>query len=265
MGKKIYIDGNFLLRSGLFYGLNFTTNVNESFKDNADYICSTEDGIYEVSEDGGSMFDTYYVKGEITIYGEDGSTIIFFMNEHKRTYVKYKEIQEQIIKLLEEAIIPDGCKNYFYQQQYISLFANLEYFLYGTLMWEVCQHYDSYQRILDAHLKFMEYKDAKQILRGEHCLLQEKTFMEQIKHIVYHNTTQVGSIYKAAFGFDVNLDVLKDDLDIRHDIVHRAGYTKEHSLIMITKEQVLSLKSKIDEIVDSTTLKIKEFEDSSIS
>ena len=70
MGKKVYIDGNFLLKSGVFYGLNFWMHTDESFKDTADeHWESNEDGIYEVNEDGGSMFDTYFVKGGITMYG----------------------------------------------------------------------------------------------------------------------------------------------------------------------------------------------------
>ena len=89
MGKKIYIDGNFLLKSGVFFGLDFWMYVDDKFKETADEIidCS-KDEIYEVTEDGGSMFNTYYVKGGITMYGENGSGIIFFKNEHDRTYTR---------------------------------------------------------------------------------------------------------------------------------------------------------------------------------
>lgn len=260
MGKKVYIDGNFLLKSGVFYGLDFCMYADESFKDATDeHLNSNEDGIYEVTEDGGSMFDTYFVKGGITMYGENGSTIIFFKNEHEHTYAKYKKIKEQITQLLEEAIVPQNCKNYFYQQQYISLFSNLEYFLYGTFMWETCQCYESYRKVLNSHLNFLEYKEAKPILRGEHCILQEKTFVEQIKYVIYHNATQVGKLYKAAFDIDVDLNALKDEIEIRNDIVHRAGYTKEGVPILIKRNDVMALKDKIDYLIDYITVKIEEF------
>ena len=162
------------MKSGVFYGLHFCCYADESFKNVAnECIIPNENGIYEVAEDSGSMFNTYYVKGGITMFGGNGSSIVYFKNEHERTYTKYKDIQNKIIKLLEEAVIPGECRNYFYQQQYISLFSNLEYFLYGTFMWETCQCYESYQRVLNAHLSFLEYKEAKAILRGEHCILQE--------------------------------------------------------------------------------------------
>lgn len=259
MKKKVYIDGEFLLKSGVFYGLNFWMYADESYKHDSDEIIPCKDDIYEVTEDGGSMFIEYYVKGGITMYGENGSTIIFFKNEHDRTYDKYRKIQEQIIQLLEEAIVPQNCRNFFYQQQYISLFSNLEYFLYNTFMWEVCQCYESYQKVLPILVNCVRDKTIKLILKGEHNILQEKTFVEQVKYVTYHNATLVGKIYKAAFDMDVDLNNIEDELKIRHDIVHRAGYTKEDVPIQITKDDVMALKDKIDYLVDNITLKIEEF------
>ena len=125
-------------------------------------------------------------------------------------------------------------------------------------MWKTCQCYESYDKVLKAHLSFLEYKEAKDILRGEHSILQEMTFVEQVKHIVYHNSCKVKDIFKAAFNIDVDLNVLKKEIDIRHNIVHRAGYTTEDSHITITKEDVLALNDKIDKLVENITLKIKQ-------
>lgn len=259
MKNTVYIDGNFLLESGIFYTLDIHDGVGKKNKNIFDdVILCNKDGNYEVKEDGGSMFSTYYVKGGITMYAKNGSTIVCFKKEHEQTYAKYKEIQSKILQLLEEAIIPEDCKNYFYQQQYISLFANLEYFLYGTFMWETCQCYESYDKVLKAHLSFLEYKEAKDILRGEHCILQEMTFVEQAKHAVYHNTNQVSKLYENAFGITIDLDSFEKERDIRNDIVHRAGYTKRAFLVLVTKEDVLALNDKIDKLVEDITLKINQ-------
>ena len=95
MGKKIYIDGNFLLKSGVFYGLHFCCYADESFKNVAnECIIPNENGIYEVAEDGGSMFNTYYVKGGITMFGGNGSSIVYFKN------VRIQNIRIYKIKLL---------------------------------------------------------------------------------------------------------------------------------------------------------------------
>ena len=257
MTKKVYIDGNLLLKSGVFFGLNFCMYVDDSYQDKVDKTIScNKDGIYEVNNDGGSMFTEYYLKGGITMYGGNGSTIKSFKEDHERTYIKYKHIQEQIILLLESSIIQDECKNYFYQQQYISLIANLEYFLYNTFMWETCQCYESYKRVLPILAKYSRNSHIISILKGEHCILQEITFVKQAKFIVYHRKNQIKEIYKAAFDIDVDLSIFDEELDIRNDIVHRAGYTKGHNLIQMTKEQVIALKNKIDGFVSSITHEI---------
>lgn len=196
------------------------------------------------------------------MYGENGSTIIIFKDEHKNTYSKFKQIQEQILLLLETAIIPNECQNYFYQQQYISLYANLEYFLYNTFMWETCQCYESYKKILPILTKYSRDSQNKSILKGEHSILQEMKFVEQVKHIVYHNASKVKEIYKTAFNIDVNLNILSKELDIRHDIVHRAGYTKDGNFIKMTKEEVITLKDQIESIVESIALEIAKFNES---
>ena len=134
-------------------------------------------------------------------------------------------------------------------------------------MWETCQCYESYKRVLPLLAKYIDKKKKRKtykILRGKHNLLQEKTFIEQVNHIVYHNYSKVKEIYKAAFNINVDLNEIKDELNIRHDIVHRAGYTKGRKQIYISKEQVISLKDKIDTIVEKITSEIALFNESNL-
>ena len=70
MKKKVYIDGNLLVKRGVFFGLNFCIYTDDDCKDKVDEtIACNKDGIYEINNDGGSMFTEYYVKGGITMYG----------------------------------------------------------------------------------------------------------------------------------------------------------------------------------------------------
>ena len=259
MNNSVYIDGNLLVKRGIFHALNVIEYSDENYKLLCDEIISCDkNGLYEITEDGGSMFTTYYVKGGITMYGKNESNILCFKKEHEQTNSKYKDIRSKILQLIEETVIPEDCENFFYQQQYISLFSNLEYFLYGTFMWETCQSFESYDKVLKAHLSFLEYKEAKHILRGEHCILQEKTFVEQAKLAVYHNTNQVSKLYENAFGITIDLDSFEKERDIRNDIVHRAGYAKSGFLVLISKEEILALNDRIDKLVEEIILKIKQ-------
>ena len=127
-------------------------------------------------------------------------------------------------------------------------------------MWETCQSYERYERALRIIKKYVREEDiqTKRILNRKHCIKQEIVFIKQIKHIVYHNSNKVKDIYKAVFNIDVNLNNLKNEIHIRHDIVHRAGYTTEDLNIVITKEDVLALNDKIDKLVEDITLKINQ-------
>ena len=266
MIKKVFIDGNLLVKSGCFYGLNYTMFAPQIYKEEADEIipCNKKE-IYEVAEDGGSMFTEYYVRGGITMYGENGSGVYMFSTEHSNTYAKFKEIQKKIIQLLDNTVVPVELQSFFYQQQYISLMANFEYFLYNTFMWETCQCYDSYKRVIELFASsnmFRVEKADKKIFKGEHNVLQEKTFVKCVKDIVYHHEKKVKYLYKTAFGLDVNLDFMEEAKEIRNDIVHRAGYSKTNdALITMVKRDVLRFKEEIDELVNYITLEIQKIND----
>lgn len=55
------------------------------------------------------------------------------------------------------------------------------------------------------------------------------------------------------------MGILEDEINTRNDITHRMGYTVKGKAIVITDSDVLALIGKIDKIVESLTLEIKEF------
>ena len=96
------------------------------------------------------------------------------------------------------------------------------------------------------------------IAKGENCLEKEKWFIEKTQNIVYHNIKQVKSIFHHAFNINVDLDVLKDEINMRNDIAHRMGYTVKGKPAIITDSDVLALIGKIDKIVENLILEIKK-------
>lgn len=161
---------------------------------------------------------------------------------------------------MDEIEIPEGLKNIFYQQQFVSVFGALEYFLFDTFMGQVCNNYDSYNKVLSKHFRCLEYgKEITDILRGEHYIKQEKVFIEQTKEIVYHNKTSVSKLFLTAFDISVDLGILEDHINTRNDIVHRFGHTKKGGEVHVTKEKVLSIIAKIDIIVNDVLKNINEF------
>ena len=260
MNRKVYIDGNLLVKKGIFYAQNIVMGVDEMFKTNVDEIICPPNGLLEITEDYGSIFTVYYIKGGCTFYGGEDGFIYMFETKHEVTCDKYKQNIKLIEKLINEVEVPEDLKNAYYQQQYVSVFGALEYFLFDTFMGQVCSTYDIYIKVLSNHVKYLEYsREIKKILRGKHNLEQEKMFIAQSKEVIYHNTKQVAALFSVAFDMSVNLEILNKQIEVRNDIVHRFGHTKKGDEIHMTKGNVVSLIVKTDILVNDISKRITEF------
>ena len=196
MIDKIYIDGTVVVEHGIFYTKNLLAGCNESYKENA-IVISPPDEIFKITENYGSIFTEYYIKGDVACYGIDDGNAYAFSREHEYTHNSYKNNIRLIKRLIDEANIPEDLKNIFFQQQFISVFGALEYFLFNTFMGQVCNNYDIYQKVLSSQLDCLEHhnREIRNKLRGEHNLEQELLFIEQTKNIVYHNTKRHYKIF----------------------------------------------------------------------
>ena len=76
--KKVYIDGNILVKNGTFIGKNICIYADDSYKVDADKIIEDpklRDGIFEITENYGSPYIEYYASGGFTFYEKDGAFI----------------------------------------------------------------------------------------------------------------------------------------------------------------------------------------------
>lgn len=257
MKNKIFIDGGVLIKNGTFFAGNYIVMyASEDEKKDAEVI-EVPSGILEVEGDYGSIFNNYYIRGGLTFYS--GEDIEFIFEDQERTFSIYKDCINKVERLIDESSIPDSLINLFYQQQFSSAFGALELFLYNTFMRQVCNDYNIYNKVIDAHLRcFERCNEDKKIAKGENCLEKEKWFIEKTQNIVYHNVKQVKDIFHHAFNINVDLDVLEDDINMRNDIAHRMGYTVKGKPVVITDSDVLALIGKTDKIVENLTLEIKK-------
>lgn len=249
MNRTVYIDGNVLIKSGVFYARNFAIYASEHYKNEAEVIKCGNDGTFEVKEDYGSMFIDYYISGELTL---SGGNVIFFKYTPKDAYCQYKDNITTILSMLETKI-SKNLECFFLQQQYISVVGALERFLYNILMRCTCDNQLIYERLINKRFKILAPKDdstARKILCAKNCLEKEKMFIKQVQKIVYHNQEKVTPLFKTAFGIDPCLGQLKSEITVRHDLVHRMGYTLNNILVAISREEVYSLIDKVNSIVE---------------
>lgn len=251
MNKKKYIDGNVAILNGTFYAADIIAGADESYKIGVDEIIPTKNGMLCINEDFGSIFDIYFIKGEFSTGKIDGSRITGF---NDNTYNIFIDDLKSIYNLFENSFVPQISKDLFNQQIYISVFGALEYYLYCSFLNHVCRNYDIYTKVLhECSDTFERLADRQEriVLKGDDSLTKEKIFIEKSQIIVYHNIKKVNKLFKSAFGVDNCLSELEDEIEIRHDLVHRMGRNIEGNKIIINREQVYELIEKVKSIVDN--------------
>lgn len=248
MSKKIFIDGNLIAYPGSLYARDVCAG--ETVPPIGAEVIVPEDGSLYLIHDTGSIFDTYFVNGEVTAAGGENGDIYAYKNIYEFTVRDYNEGMNRLKGLMEAEISPEF-QQLFYQQQFSSCFSLLESFLSGTLIWETCNREDAYHRVWDSGCLNRTKKDDQQkvIAKGADCLEKELLYIELANQLIYHNAFFVRNLFRAAFDIDVDLSSLGDDLQKRHDIVHRNGYSKKGETVLVTHDEIATLLAKIDVVV----------------
>lgn len=253
MGKHIFIDGGLVATTGNLYARSISSGGSWHPEDAV--MITPPGGWLEITCDMGSIFDSYYVSGPVAcggILGDSKGAIASFLDIYDFTVRNYEKGISQIQRMLEISV-PETDLGLFLQEQYASVFSLLEYFLSCTFVRQTCDREDSYQRLLaSGELLKRSTKELNSILNGPDCLLKELTFIEVANRIIYHNADRVGVLFKTAFDINVDLSILKKQLEVRHHIVHRFGHTKNGSQVSVSVNDVQTLIEDVDRIVRST-------------
>lgn len=256
MNKKIYIDGNVAVCNGIFYASEIMAGADESYKIGVDEVIKVDNNTLFVNEDYGSIFNTYIIKGEFAVVGNDNATNKIVSTDYKFTYQIFIDDIDSILMLLNNSSIPDSSLNLFNQQIYISIYGSLENYLFNTFLRQVCRDYKIYKKVLRECIdNFERNKESNdwEILKGKDCLEKEKLFIRKVQEVVFHNQKKVNQLFKSAFGFNSCISSIRSETKIRHDLVHRMGRTIDGADIVISKEQVLGLAEKVKRIVENIT------------
>lgn len=210
-----------------------------------------EGGTLWITQNTGSIFDTYYVNGEVTASGNEVGDVFAFGNIYEFTVRDYNESMSRLRGLLE-VVVPSEYQQLFYQQQFASCISLLESFLSSTFIRETCDKEDAYQRVWKSGCLIRRIKrDQRSIANGPDCLQKELLYIELVKQLIYHNIKDVRQLFLTAFGIDVDLMPLDEDILRRHDIVHRFGFNKKGEPDLIKYDDVITLQANIDGIVHS--------------
>lgn len=267
MGRKIYVNGGIVATAGNLYAREVYAGM--LCPPEGAEIKTPKEGVLWITNNMGSIFDTYYASGFVSAGGclsvglldsleNPTGSIVAFKNNFDYTLSDFEIGFERIKKMLALPGFGDDLINLHLQQQYASTFSLLESFLSCTFIWQTCNREDSYRRVLESKILHNQTNsENRRVLDGEDGLRKQFLFIELANKIVFHRHKDVASLFSNAFGIEVNLAVLEEELIVRNDISHRFGQTKSNRPLSLKEDDVLSLLGKMRSIVTQTAEQIR--------
>ncbi len=163
------------------------------------------------------------------------------------------------IEKMLEAKIDGSVEGSFFRLLYVNIITAMETYLSDAFMNSVIPDKELMRRFVETTPEFKAEKislsDVYKAAEGiEH---KAKSYLVDV---VWHNLGRVKPMYKAVLGIEFNNemgDLVKAILK-RHDIVHRNGKTKSGEDIVLTKNDVTELVSKVEHFIQDIDLKIRE-------
>lgn len=128
------------------------------------------------------------------------------------------------------------------------LVSALEGYLSSTFIHKVTNSEKHLRKLVEYDEYFSKQRlSLKEIFEKQESL--KMTVAKYLKDLVFHNVEKIAPMYKNVIGFDFgDFGWLGKAVSIRHDCVHRAGYSKEGNQVAISKKTIRELASKISSL-----------------
>lgn len=144
-----------------------------------------------------------------------------------------------------------------YRQLYAGAIGSLEAFLSSTLIKEVLSSEANKRRFVETYLPYGEQKiDFSNIYQQIDNI--DSTIQDTLRGLMYHNLGKIKPIYKDAINIDLgDIREIMSAVQIRHDIVHRAGKDKTGNLHTIGREDVIQLVENVSTVMSRVKANIQ--------
>ncbi|MCU0342564.1 MAG: zinc-ribbon domain-containing protein [Ignavibacterium sp.] len=162
------------------------------------------------------------------------------------SYTNYKKGIDSLIKLTNVKIQDSKLNRTFKKMIYANLITQMEAYLSDTFIKTVFRHSDLQRRFIETNPRYQKEKiEISNIYSWMNNI--EKYIRDELIEITYHNIWKVQNMYKAVLEIDFpdNLEEVQEIIQVRHDLIHRAGKTKDGKIINIT---IADIKKAVDRI-----------------
>lgn len=140
---------------------------------------------------------------------------------------------------------------------YANVISSLETFLSDTFVNVISRNKNLLRRFIESNADFRYEKIQLSDVFKEYENL-EKRVMKYLADMVWHNLLKAMAIYKSTLSieFPKNRGFVLGAINIRHDLVHRNGYTKDGAPIDISVAQIQELISEVKVLASNVNEKI---------
>ncbi|CAK1711401.1 RiboL-PSP-HEPN domain-containing protein [Vibrio crassostreae] len=154
------------------------------------------------------------------------------------------DFHEGIVRIQQAASNADSFHRKLYYSNVVSL---MEKYLSDLFLYEITENDEKFNLMTSAQ-KFQTQKyPVAEIFNGD---VKEKV-ITSIKNLVWHRLNDIDPLFKHTFGIRIHIHTgLTDKLALRHDLVHRNGYTLAGELVDITLEKLNECIQTIVDFVD---------------
>lgn len=232
---------------------DFTAETHHDSCNSEDYehICPKCGHLFDITLNNGF----YGGDGEISDLGEDNSLSVkeeFPDNDYEED-LKSMFFDEHVIETIDVLdridCLDEPSRKLLYRTLYANIISSMEAYLSDKIISRVLSTTESKRKFVENYKGYNELKLSlsdiyKKMDNIDSCIIKT------LRNIIYHNLPVVKNIYKTALGVEIgDISELMKYVAIRHDIVHRNGKDKEGVLHNITKEDVITLATKISDFI----------------
>ena len=136
-------------------------------------------------------------------------------------------------------------KNILYRQIFISIIGTIETYLSNAFINRTFDSKDYLKNFISSHPEFKNQKFEIRDIFNKYDEI-ENIARKVMLDTIYHNLPTVRNMYKDTFNIDFpNFSEIYQAVLVRHDLVHRNGFTKDGQQVLISKDIINQLINEV--------------------
>lgn len=165
-----------------------------------------------------------------------------FMSENVEFYKSFLKSTFKIVSLVEAKLLDRSIENSMNRFLYANVIAVIEAYLSDSFISTVMSKPALIRKVVETDPEFKKRKfDYSDVFFAYEKV--ETIVREHLANLIYHNLSKVGRLFKSVLdiSFPQDLKNIYRAVEVRHDIVHRNGKSKDGIETEITKLEIHDL------------------------